>query len=211
MKLQALGLGLVLALSADLAARQAQGWPEWRGPNGTGVAPAANPPVEWSEEKNVRWKVEIPGRGSASPIIWQDRVYVLTAIPAEGDAAARPATVNGRSRYVVMALDRKTGKTVWERTAREEAPHEGTHNQFGTYASSSAVTDGQVLIASFESRGIYAYDLSGKKLWEVDLGDKTMRNEFGEGSTPALHGETVVIVWDHQGESFIIALDKTTG
>jgi outer membrane protein assembly factor BamB len=211
MKPQALGLGLVLALSANLAAQQAQGWPEWRGPNGTGVAPGAKPPVEWSEGKNVRWKVEIPGRGSASPIVWQDRVYVLTAIPAEGDPGARPATVKGRNRYVVMALDRKTGKTVWERTAREEAPHEGTHNQFGTYASSSAVTDGQVLIASFESRGIYAYDLSGKKLWEVDLGDKTMRNEFGEGSTPALHGDTVVIVWDHQGESFIVALDKTTG
>jgi outer membrane protein assembly factor BamB len=211
MKLQALGLGLVLALSANLAAQQAQGWPEWRGPNGTGVAPGATPPVEWSEGKNVRWKVEIPGRGSASPIVWQDRVYVLTAIPAEGDPGARPATVKGRNRYVVMALDRKTGKTVWERTAREEAPHEGTHNQFGTYASSSAVTDGQVLIASFESRGIYAYDLSGKKLWEVDLGDKTMRNEFGEGSTPALHGDTVVIVWDNQGESFIVALDKTTG
>ena len=208
MKLQA--LGLVLALSATLGAQQ-QGWPEWRGPNATGVAPNAKPPVEWSESKNVRWKVEIPGRGSASPIVWQDRVYLLTAIPAEGDPAARPATVKGRNRYVVMALDRKTGKTVWERTAREEAPHEGTHNQFGTYASSSAVTDGQVLIASFESRGIYAYDLSGKKLWEVDLGDKTMRNEFGEGTTPALHGNTVVIVWDHQGESFIVALDKTTG
>jgi outer membrane protein assembly factor BamB len=212
MKLHALALGFVVVLSANLAAqRQAQGWPEWRGPNGTGVAPAAKPPVEWSEEKNVRWKVEIPGRGSASPIIWQDRVYVLTAVPAQGDPAARPATVKGNNRYVVMALDRKTGKTVWERTAREEAPHEGTHNQFGTYASSSAVTDGQVLIASFESRGIYAYDLSGKKLWEVDLGDKTMRNEFGEGSTPALHGDTVVIVWDHQGESFIVALDKSTG
>jgi outer membrane protein assembly factor BamB len=211
MKLQALGLGLVLALSANPAAQQAQGWPEWRGPNGTGVAPGAKPPVEWSEGKNVRWKVEIPGRGSASPIVWQDRVYVLTAIPAEGNPGARPATVKGRNRYVVMSLDRKTGKTVWERTAREEAPHEGTHNQFGTYASSSAVTDGQVLIASFESRGIYAYDLAGKKLWEVDLGDKTMRNEFGEGSTPALHGDTVVIVWDHQGESFIVALDKTTG
>lgn len=211
MRLQVLGLGLVLALTASPGAQQTPGWPEWRGPNGTGVAPGAKPPVEWSEDKNVRWKVEIPGRGSASPIVWQDRVYVLTAVPAEGDPAARPATVKGNNRYVVMALDRKTGKTVWERTAREEAPHEGTHNQFGTYASSSAVTDGQVLIASFESRGIYAYDLSGKKLWEVDLGDKTMRNEFGEGSTPALHGDTVVIVWDHQGESFIVALDKSTG
>ena len=83
--------------------------------------------------------------------------------------------------------------------------------QFGTYASSSAVTDGDVLVASFESRGIYAYDLAGTKLWEIDLGDKKMRNEFGEGSTPALYKDRIFIVWDHQGESFIVALDKKTG
>jgi outer membrane protein assembly factor BamB len=112
---------------------------------------------------------------------------------------------------MVMALDRKTGKTVWERTAREVTPHEGYHNQFGTYASSSAVTDGEVLIASFESRGIYAYDMNGKPLWDVDLGDKQMRNQFGEGATPALYQDRIIVVWDHQGESFIAALDKKTG
>ena len=204
-------VGVGLALSAGLAAQNRTGWPTWRGPHNTGVSPTATPPIEWSESKNVRWKVEIPGRGSASPIVWQDRVYVLTAVPAGADLASSHAASKGRNRYVVMALDRKTGKTVWERTAREEEPHEGTHNQFGTYASSSAVTDGEVLIASFESRGIYAYDLAGKKLWEVDLGDKQMRNEFGEGTTPALHKDTVVVVWDHQGESFIVALDRKTG
>jgi outer membrane protein assembly factor BamB len=201
--------GILLLSAALIAQTPAQHWPQWRGPLLTGVSPAAKPPVEWSETKNVRWKVEIPGRGSASPIVWQDRVYVLTAAAAE---APTPGTVSrGKNRYLVMALDRKTGKTVWQRTAREEEPHEGTHNQFGTYASSSAVTDGQVLIASFESRGIYAYDLTGKKLWEVDLGDKRMRNEFGEGSTPALYKDRLVLVWDHQGESFIAALDKNTG
>jgi outer membrane protein assembly factor BamB len=95
--------------------------------------------------------------------------------------------------------------------AREEAPHEGTHREFGTYASSSAVTDGQHVIASFESRGIYAYDMNGKLVWQKDLGDKSMRNQFGEGTTPALHGNSLVVVWDHQGESFIAALDKRTG
>ena len=204
-------LVLTLVMAAGAAGQQGHGWPGWRGPDGTGVSTTAKPPVEWSESKNVRWKMTIPGRGSASPIVWQDRVYVLTAVPAGTDSGTSTAVSKGRNRYIVMALDRKTGKTVWERTAREEEPHEGTHNQFGTYASSSAVTDGQVLIASFESRGIYAYDLSGKKLWEVDLGDKRMRNEFGEGSTPALHRDSVVVVWDHQGESFIVALDKNTG
>jgi outer membrane protein assembly factor BamB len=186
-------------------------WPTWRGPDATGVSRSAKPPVEWSEAKNVRWKVEIPGRGSSSPIVWGDRVFVLTAAPAGVELATSHTASRGRNRYVVMALDRKTGKTVWERTAREEEPHEGTHNQFGTYASSSAVTDGEILIASFESRGIYAYDLAGKQLWGVDLGDKKMRNEFGEGSTPALYKDRIVVVWDHQGESFIVALEKKTG
>jgi outer membrane protein assembly factor BamB len=100
---------------------------------------------------------------------------------------------------------------VWQHTAREEAPHEGTHQEFGTMASASAVTDGQHVIASFESRGIYALDMNGKLVWQKDLGDKTMRNEFGEGSSPALYKDKLFIVWDHQGESFIVALNKATG
>jgi outer membrane protein assembly factor BamB len=205
-----LAAGIVAGITA-LHAQNVRDWPAWRGPDGTGVSTTATPPTEWGEGKNVRWKVEIPGRGSASPIVWRDRVYILTAVPAGADLGSSHAASRGKNRYVVMALDRKTGKTVWEQTAREEEPHEGTHNQFGTYASSSAVTDGEVLVASFESRGIYAYDLNGKKLWDVDLGDKQMRNEFGEGTTPALYKDRIFVVWDHQGQSFIVALDKKTG
>jgi outer membrane protein assembly factor BamB len=189
-------------------------WPAWRGPDATGVSTSAKPAAEWSETKNVRWKVEIPGRGSSTPIVWRDRVYVLTAAPVGVELAASHdsrGNVRGAHRMMVLALDRKTGKTIWEQTAREEEPHEGYHQQFGTWASASAVTDGDVLIASFESRGIYAYDLNGKQLWTVDLGDKRMRNQFGEGSTPALYKDRLIIVWDHQGESFIAALDKRTG
>ena len=204
-------LFILAALSAGATAQSGSAWPQWRGPLASGVSLTAKPALEWSETKNVRWKVEIPGRGSASPIVWRDRVYLLTAIPAAADVPASHVASRGRNRYVVMALDRRSGKTVWERTAREEEPHEGTHNQFGTYASSSAVTDGDVLIASFESRGIYAYDLAGTKLWDVDLGDKRMRSEFGEGTTPALYKDRIFVVWDHQGESFIVALDKKSG
>ncbi len=191
-------------------------WPQWRGPAATGASATAKPPLEWSEAKNVRWKVELPGRGTSTPVVWGDRVYVLTAAPVGVELGASHDARGTRGqivphRMMVMALDRKTGKTIWERTARQETPHEGYHNQFGTWASSSAVTDGSVIVASFESRGIYAYDPAGKLLWEVDLGDKKMRNEFGEGSTPALFGDRVVVVWDHQGESFIAALDKMTG
>jgi outer membrane protein assembly factor BamB len=146
-------------------------------------------------------------------VVWGDRVFVLTAVPVDA-AAAAPVATGGRPgvhRYSVLALDRATGKVAWQHVAREEAPHEGTHHEFGTYASSSAITDGQHVIASFESRGLYAYDMNGKLVWHKDLGDKSMRNQFGEGTTPALHDNTVVVVWDHQAGSFIVALDKRTG
>ncbi|HXT70524.1 MAG TPA: PQQ-binding-like beta-propeller repeat protein [Vicinamibacterales bacterium] len=190
-------------------------WPQWRGPQGTGVSRTATPPTEWSESKNVRWKIEIPGRGSGTPVIWGDRLYVTSAVPVGVEGAAQHAPRGAQPRiahkYVVLAIDRKTGKTVWERTAREEAPHEASHAENGTWASSSAIVDGEHVIASFESRGYYAFDLSGNPVWQTDLGDKRMRSQFGEGSTPALHGNTLVIVWDHQGESVVVALDKRTG
>src|SRR6188768_3563681 len=187
------GLTIVRAQPRDAADTQpstaGRYWAQWRGPEATGVSRTATPPIEWSETKNVRWKVEIPGRGSASPVVWGDRVFVLTAIPAGtsvGESHAPRGGVNPRGvhRYVVMALDRRDGKVVWQQTAREEAPHEASHQDNGTWASASAMTDGEHVIASFESRGIYAYDMNGKLVWQKDLGDKSMRNEFGEGSTP---------------------------
>jgi outer membrane protein assembly factor BamB len=190
----------------------------WRGPLGNGVAPLADPPVEWSETKNVTWKIEVPGRGSASPVIWGDRIFLLTAIPAglpPEDAHKPRGGVNPRiaHQYKVLAINRADGKIAWERVAREEVPHEASHQDNGTWASASAVTDGEHVIASFESRGIFCYDMNGTLVWQKDLGDKKMRNEFGEGSTPALYGNTLVVVWDHfvPGESFIAALDKRTG
>jgi len=192
-----------------------RGWPQWRGPHGTGVSRTATPPIEWSETKNVRWKVEVPGRGSATPVVWGDRLYLLTAIPSGVSGEAQHAAMGGKARvahrYVVLAIDRKTGKTMWEQTAREEAPHEASHPENGTWASPSAIVDGEHVIASFESRGLYAYDMNGKLAWQKDLGDKRMRSTFGEGSTPALYGNTLVVVWDHQGESFVAALNKRTG
>ena len=197
---------LSLSMSPAAEAVGERFWPQWRGPHSTGVSKHASPPTEWSETKNVRWKIDVPGRGSASPVVWGDRVYVLTAIPADAAAGARSV-----HKFVVMAINRRDGKIVWQQTAREEAPHEGVHQEFGTMASPSALTDGEHLIASFESRGVYAYDMTGKLVWQKDLGDKKMRNEFGEGSTPALYKDKLFVVWDHQGESFIVALNKRTG
>jgi len=179
-------------------------WPQWRGPLFRGVAPLGNPPIEWSEDRNVAWKVAIPGDGYASPVIWGDQIFLLSAVPVEG--ADEPPTKD----YTVMALSRADGGVRWSRVARREAPHEGKQNN-NSWASSSAITDGEHVFAFFGSRGLYAYEMDGTPVWEVDFGDMNIRNGFGEGATPVLHGDTLVVVWDHQGDSFIAALDKSTG
>ena len=198
-------------------------WPQWRGPEGTGVAPYADPPTSWSESSNIRWKVDIPGLGSATPIIWGDRVFVLTAVPVGDEVSStdglfarlrRRVTggtgVSRAQQFVVVALDRSDGSVVWERVTHEEVPHEGRH-QTGTWASPSAVTDGEVLCAFFGSRGLYCYDLDGRSLWDADLGDMRIRMGFGEGASPVLYKDLLIVLWDHEGDSFIAAFDKRTG
>ena len=197
-----LAVGVVFGTAEDEDDRY---WPQWRGPLATGVAPAADPPTEWSETRNVRWKVAIPGRGSASPVVWGDHVFVLTAIPAGTGETSGSDDVH---RFVILAFDRHDGRVVWERTATTQQPHEG---QLEGWASSSAVTDGEVVCAFFGSRGLYCYDMDGTLLWQRDFGDMTIPAGVGEGASPALDGDTIFVLWDHQGESFIAALDKTSG
>lgn len=210
--------------AAEPAADHDEGWPQWRGPRATGVAPRAAPPVEWSESKNIRWKVEIPGKGHASPIVWGDRVFVQTAIEIDAPGQPRPSgqePTTGRRgppttkparrlRFVLLAIDRADGKTLWQRTLREELPHEGIHTT-GSWASNSPVTDGEHVYAYFGSRGLYRLDMQGNLEWETDLGDMRTRRGFGEGSSPVLHGDRLIVNWDHEGASFLVALDKQTG
>jgi outer membrane protein assembly factor BamB len=221
--------------AGDFDAERLQNWHQWRGPNSDGVSPYGNPPIEWSEDKNVRWKVAVPGKGSATPVIWGDRIYVLTAVPVEGGAgppgAARAASRDAQpprqerprrggfgggaapaaeQQFTVLCFNRQTGEIIWQRVAIQERPHEGGH-QTNTFASGSAITDGQRVFASFGSRGLYCYDVDGELLWKRDLGDMETRNDFGEGTTPALYGNTLVVTWDHEDQSFITALDARTG
>ena len=219
-RLGSAGLGvllLVAALPLGQEAPASQFWAQWRGPLNTGVSPTANPPLEWSETQNIRWKVEIPGRGFASPVVWDDRIFVTTAVPLSlsGDEQHNPRggeASRGVHQFLVMAIDRETGHTIWERIANEQEPHEAGHPSNSTWASSSPVTDGARVYAYFESFGLYAYDMDGTLIWERDFGDKGMRNEFGEGSTPALFDNTLVIVSDHlNGDSFVAAVDAQTG
>jgi outer membrane protein assembly factor BamB len=199
-----------------------QTWPQWRGPLGTGEAPHADPPDQWSETQHIRWKVEIPGNAQATPLVWGNHVFVSTAISVGASdvkdglftrLTRRFTRTEGATEtlsYVLLALDRRDGRVVWEQVVREEAPHEGKH-QTGSWASSSAVTDGEVLCAFFGSRGLYCFTMTGQPLWDHDFGDMEIRMGFGEGASPTLHGNTIVVNWDHQGQSFITALDKRTG
>ncbi len=214
-----LGAGSLILPAAAVAqdADPDRQWGQWRGPAATGASDTATPPLRWGESENVRWKIEIPGRGIGSPVIWGDRLFLTTAIPVgvEAEAAHQPRggqTPFGPHRFVVMAIARSNGSVLWKRTVREEIPHEPTHGENGSWASNSVATDGDRVFAYFESRGLFAFDLDGNALWEKDFGDKSMRNQFGEGSTPVLYDDRLVLVWDHiGGQSFVAALDTATG
>jgi outer membrane protein assembly factor BamB len=210
-------LVLAPALSPAATAGDADAhWPWWRGPLGNGVSGDGDPPVRWSEKENVRFKAPIEGDGLATPVVWGDRIYVLSALSLEAaDRSARPApdpaaTPLARQRFLVTAYDRHDGSVVWQRVADERIPHEGHHLESG-WATASPVTDGRRLYAHFGSGGTYAYTLEGEPLWKVDLGDAKTRLGYGEGSSPALWGDTLVVNWDHEGDSFVAALDAATG
>ncbi len=211
-----LGLSAVAENSPDDAER---GWAQWRGPLASGVAPHANPPVEWSEQKNIRWKISLPGKAHSSPIVFGDRVYLTAAVPVGEDlppvydtapGAHDGVPVTQRHQFVVLAVNRRDGRIAWRKVVREEFPHEGGHNT-GSQASNSPTTDGQRLYAFFGSRGLYCLDLQGEVLWQKDLGRMQTLHAHGEGSSPVLSGDTVIVCWDHEGESFLYAFDKLTG
>jgi len=214
---------LVKGLPAqDKASVYNQSWPQWRGPIATGEAPMGTPPIEWSETKNVKWKLEIPGKGHSTPIIWKDMVFITTAtetgkkIEEKGaDSDDSPGWMRGLKPesildFRVMALQRNDGKVIWETSVIQEAPVDGTH-ETGTWASNSAITDGEHLYAYFGSRGLYCLDFEGNVLWQRDFGQMSKKMSFGEGSSPAIYQDKIVIIWDHEGDSFLYILDKNTG
>ena len=298
-----LSLATALALFAEPKIKDS--WHQWRGPHNNGVA-ESDAPLNFSDTKNVKWKIKIPGKGNSTPVIWDDTIYLTTAVPVptepipEADARGGPGgpggpprgargpgarggggfdparmlerlpeeqrkqaeeLLKGRSprdlsdeerqkfreimraafggrggpgrggpgrrgrgrgpgggagplvnhKFVVMAIDKNSGKVLWEQTATEQTPHEGHHRQYGSFASNSPVTDGETLYVNFGSRGVYAYDLNGNLKWKKDLGKLEMRMGFGEGIAPLLHENYLVIQNDHEGQSYIVVLDKRNG
>jgi outer membrane protein assembly factor BamB len=225
-----LGITVVFLLTSACtqtpAAAADDSWPTWRGPAANGTAPNGNPPVTWSESENIKWKVEIPGRGHSSPVIWGNKIFLQTAIgtgqvkSAEAQAAP-PAAPNGRKglstgapktihKFDLVCVDRAAGRILWEKTAIEAVPHEG-HQPTGTFANYSPVTDGKYVWVSFGSRGLHCFDLDGNLKWSQPLPTMQTVMSFGEGSSPALAGDAIIVVCDHQAGSAIFAFDKVTG
>jgi outer membrane protein assembly factor BamB len=196
-----------------------ENWPQWRGPTGTGFAPSANPPVEWSEKENIRWKIATPGIGHSTPIVWGNHIFLTAALPV-GDSrkprfSGAPGAhdnlpVSRRHQFIALAIDRKDGTLLWQTELSEEWPHEGGHYS-GSLASASPVTDGESLFAFFGSYGLYCLDFDGNVQWQADLGKMNSKHGHGEGSSPALFGDKLVVNWDHEGQSFLVAFDKRSG
>jgi outer membrane protein assembly factor BamB len=247
--------------------------------------------VQWSQTENIRWKVAVPGKGSSSPIIWEDKIYLMTAIELantaeatgaddqvassglvadpqnlrtdanrggeprrrgratppnnasaevtlgvaggqerqdqerqeqggrgeRGERGGRQGRGRGREpqvvnphQFVVLCLERSTGKELWRKVVCEAVPHEAGHGT-NTFSAASPIVDGQRIYANFGSRGFYCLDMQGEVLWQKELGQMSTRNGFGEGSSASVYGQTVVIPWDHEGDSFIVALDAQSG
>ena len=186
-------LTLLLAASAALA----DNWPGFRGPRGDGSSLEKDAPLKWSATENVAWKVELPGRGHASPVVWGDRIFVVSAL-------------QDKQERILLALDRRTGKTLWQRTALT-APLEHIHN-LNSYASSTPATDGERVYVSFLDRDkmfIAAYDSQGNKLWEARPGPFT--SVHGYSSSPILYKDKVIVNGDHDGAGFLVALYRKTG
>lgn len=222
-------LFLLTFLSLQLTAQDStDNWPNWRGSNVDGVSSNGTPPTEWSETKNIKWKTPIPGKGIGTPVVWGNQIFITTAIELDKKATEEAIKklkktsptflkISGMSettenflQFVVYSINRSNGEINWKKVVREQYPHEGI-NSNGSWASASCVTDGKYMVASFGSYGIYCFNMDGNLIWEKDFGDMQIKNTFGEGASPVLYKDNLIILWNHEGQSKLYVLNKKTG
>jgi outer membrane protein assembly factor BamB len=216
-----------VGLLATVAGVSAQNWPSFRGPDASGVSAAAVP-VSWDlpASKNVAWKTPIPGMGHSSPIVWQDRVYVTTAVPASGKPAVTTgdasksgidsATDTGPHTWRLIAVDRASGKIAWDREAHKGAPRIKRHVK-ASHASATPATDGRYIAALMGSEGLFVFDMTGALKWRKDLGvmdvglidDPTY--QWGPASSPVILNDMVIVQNDRHKDSFLAAFDLASG
>jgi outer membrane protein assembly factor BamB len=219
------GFAFVVFLSLTTVGFAAN-WPQWRGPDGSGISNEKNLPAEWTPGKNIKWKTPIEGRGHSSPIVWGNRIFLTTAIEGElvpGAKAVKhmdgdkefihPDSVGADHKHTfkVMALDRNSGKILWESVAWEGTPYDNRHRK-SSYAASTPATDGKLVYAFFGTEGLYAYDYNGKLAWKAQLGNLGTVG-MGTGTSPILFENFVIVQCDEENgaSSFIVALNKQTG
>lgn len=224
-RLMVMGIALVSMTSAAKADEPTQtelaNWHHWRGPyvNGS-AAPSAKPPLEWSESENLRWKTPIAGKGSSTPVITGDNIFVLSSVdtgkPGKSDVPDDPShdvrteppkTIH---QFIIHCLEKETGKPRWQKVVKEAVPHEGHHDTH-SYAGGSPATDGKHVWFSFGSQGTYCFDLDGNEIWSRDLGILRTRLGWGEAVTPVLDGNRLFLNWDQETNSKLICLDAKTG
>lgn len=212
-----------------LSTARGENWPQFRGPAGNGVVADSKLPSEWGPDKNIRWKVEIPGVAWSSPIIWGDKVFVTTAITDKqtkptggggrpGGGGGRPGGFRpggGRApdvtyRWELYCLEKSTGKVLWKELAVERKPTIPIHRT-NTYASETPVTDGERIYAYFGMIGVFCFDMNGKLQWKKELGSYPMMAGWGTGSSPVLDDSRLYVQCDNEEKSFLVALDKKTG
>ena len=192
-----MNLRIALLLACFTTPLLADNWPGWRGPSGDGICPDKKAPLSWTLEKDLKWKTEIPGIGHASPIIWNDAIFLVSADEESGER-------------LLLKLDRKTGKSLWQQTVLK-SPIEKIHRK-NSRASSTPATDGKLVYVSFldkEDMFVAAYDFDGKKVWEVRPGIFSSRH--GYCSSPILWKDKVIVNGDHDGDAYLVGLDKKTG
>ncbi len=226
----------LLSLLSTTAMAQ-ENWSHWRGPTGNGVSETAKPPVEWDAQKNIKWKVALDGKGSGSPVVWEDKVFVVTAVTegeetgvggqAQGGRGQGGRGQGGRQRggragggrgkptkatsFQLLCINRSNGEVVWKKTAAKIVPHEGVHGT-NNFAAASPCTDGKHVYAHFGSRGIFCYSLDGNLVWKYDQFEPmSTRAGFGEGSSPVLEDDKLIVPYDHEGQSKLYVFNKTTG
>lgn len=183
-----------MLLASPFSVTLAANWPAWRGPTGDGVAAETGVPLKWSPTENVKWKTPLPERGNSSSIVWGDRVFLTQAIESE-------------RRRLLLCFDRATGKELWR--AGTTYPGKEVTHATNPQCAASPVTDGERVIVSFGSAGVWCFDFSGKELWHRDLGKQT--HIWGNAASPVLHGDRCFLNFGPGPRTFLIALDKTSG
>ncbi len=209
-----------------MAAPATNSWPSFRGPDASGVADGQRLPDQWdgTSGKNILWRTPIPGLGHSSPVVWGPLVFVTTAVSSDPKATFKPGLYGdgdasedrSRHRWMIVALDKRSGKIRWERVAAEGQPLNKRHIK-STYASATPATDGRIVVAWFGSQGVYAYDVDGNFRWKVDLGRVDMgaydipSYEWGPASSPIIWNGLVILQCDTQADSFLLALNAESG